>query len=481
MPVVLRILGALALALAAPVPALAGAVTVREPAYGLPHIFADTDLELARENGREIAKDRLAQLVLLARVGRGTLYQAFSSLSADTIESDLEARLTGYTSSELNQMYERLPARARSLVLEYCRGVNDTIEAVYAGALREPVEVALLRGLGLEADLFGNATDVSDQVDPFYRAPGGADPEHPLAGFQFTPEMALAIAVLEVRNFGFNSFEEDRRLAELQALVGKHGDAAGAEIWRDLNFLNDPLAPASVPDPATPGYGGPLARREAAPPARREAAPPALAAVPRPGPAEQARRFPRRDWAAARAERAAAEARRAALAARLGAWPKLGSYAWVIGGSRSATGNPWLGGFPQTGIQTPSIMHFAENRSRERIRAVGMEFAGGPYVLIGHTDTLAYTTTTAQLRVVDTFFERVVGESADALRYLDEGAPAPLSMRVETIRGGPFPDEPRVFWRSHARGASGGSRPVVDFLGDAEITAESGAGVPSSE
>ena len=448
--------------------ASADAVTVREPAYGLPHIFADTDVELARENGREIAKDRLAQLILLSRVGRGTLYQAFSALSADTIESDLEARLTGYTSSELNQMYERLPARARALVLEYCRGVNDTLEAVYAGTLLEPVELTLLRGLGLEADLFGNATDVSDQVDPFYRAPGGSDAEHPLAGFQFTPEMALAIAVLEVRNFGFNSFEEDRRLAELQALVAKHGDAAGTEIWRDLDFLNDPLAPASVPDPATPGYGGPLARRAAPAKALASASPAALS------PAERARRFPRRDWAAARAERDAAAERRAALAQRLGAWPKLGSYAWVIGASRSATGNPWVGGFPQTGIQTPSIMHFAENRSREKIRAIGMEFAGGPYVLIGQTDSVAYTTTTAQLRVVDTFFERVVGEASDTLRYVDEGTPAPLSMRIETIRGGSLPDEPRVFWRSHARGGSGGSRPVIDFLGDAEGTAESG-------
>ena len=28
-----------------------GAVTVREEAYGLPHIYADTDIELAREAG----------------------------------------------------------------------------------------------------------------------------------------------------------------------------------------------------------------------------------------------------------------------------------------------------------------------------------------------------------------------------------------------------------------------------------------------
>jgi acyl-homoserine lactone acylase PvdQ len=53
-----------------------GAVTVREPAFDLPHIYADTDLELARETGREIAKDRLDQLIIMARVGRGTLYQA---------------------------------------------------------------------------------------------------------------------------------------------------------------------------------------------------------------------------------------------------------------------------------------------------------------------------------------------------------------------------------------------------------------------
>ena len=50
------------------------AATVREPAYGLPHFWAETDVELARENGREIAKDRLGQMILLARVdGEGVI------------------------------------------------------------------------------------------------------------------------------------------------------------------------------------------------------------------------------------------------------------------------------------------------------------------------------------------------------------------------------------------------------------------------
>src|SRR5262245_65562788 len=101
----------------------AAAVTVREPAFGLPHIFADTDAELARENGREIAKDRLGQIILLARVGRGNLYQAFGGLDPSRINDDIDARQTGYTSSELNRMYQNLPQRERDTLLEYCKGV----------------------------------------------------------------------------------------------------------------------------------------------------------------------------------------------------------------------------------------------------------------------------------------------------------------------------------------------------------------------
>ena len=190
-----------------------GAITFREPAFGLPHIFADTDLELAREYGRESAKDRLGQLVLLVRVGRGTLFQAFGLLLPATFNDDVGARRAGYTSSELNNMFDKLPASEQAQILEYAKGVNDTIEEVYAGNLPEPVEVGLLRSLGLGDDLFGNATNISDQVDPHYLAPGGADPERPNAGFQFTPEQAIAIAVLQVRSFGSESFGEASRLS----------------------------------------------------------------------------------------------------------------------------------------------------------------------------------------------------------------------------------------------------------------------------
>ncbi len=67
-----------------PATASPGVVVFREPAFGLPHIYADTDLELAREAGRQAAKDRLGQLVLVARVARGTLFQAVGILDPGT-------------------------------------------------------------------------------------------------------------------------------------------------------------------------------------------------------------------------------------------------------------------------------------------------------------------------------------------------------------------------------------------------------------
>ena len=437
--------------------AAARASTLREPAFGLPHFYASTDVDLARENGREIAKDRLGQIILLARVGRGSLYQVFGALDPSTLQDDIEARRTGYTSSELNNMYAKLPEREREILWAYCEGVNDTIEDVYAGRSPEPLEVNLLRALNFGADLFGNATKISDQVDPNYRAPGGADAQRPNAGFQFTPEMAIAIGVLEVRNFGLESFDEPSRLAELQALVDKHGGEAGSQIWDDLNFLNDPLAPVTVPDPTTPGYGGPLADRQ------RSSQQLASAAKSHPG----------YDYLEAARQREEAARHREEFARRWGAWPKMGSYGWIIAGSRSETGYPWLGGFPQTGIQTPSIMHFAENRTEQGIGAVGMEFAGAPFILIGHTDHAAWTTTTAQLRTVDTFFEELTNENTDILRYNDEGTTAELVPRTEVFHGAV--EVQRVFWRSHARHGNGGSRSIVTFLGDVNGTAASGS------
>jgi hypothetical protein len=454
----------------------AASMTALEPRWGTPHIYADTDLELGYAAGRQAAKDRLVQLILFARAGRGTLSQAFGGLDPGFLNDDVDARREAYTSSELNRMYDNMPALMRAMLLEYCKGVNDVIEEIYAGSLPMPLEINLLQFLTLEADLFGNATNISDQVDPFYLPPGGADPLRPLAGFQYTPEMAVSVGVIQIRRFGAASFNEDSRFGELQALIGTLGMTAGTEVWRDLNFLNDPLAPVTVPDATTPGFGGPLAAIEVD---GEDAVVDASDASPDDSPknalAQYAARFPDHDYVRSADARAERFEERKARGKKWGAWMQLGSYAWLIAANRSDTGNPWLGGFPQMGIQTPSIMHFMELRSGETVGAMGMELVGAPLVLIGHNDNVAYTSTTAQLRVADTFFEEIVLEDNDTLRYNDEGTPAPMNSRTETIyvdNTGAF--AAYTFWRTHERGGNGGDRPVSEFLGDAEGTATSG-------
>jgi len=147
-----------------PAAASSGAVTVREPAFGLPHNCVTIDLELARE----VAKGRLGQLIFISRVARGTLYQAVGSLLLGSLNDDIRVRKEGCTSSELYDRFSKLPRREQALLLGYLRSINDTIDAIYAGEPPEPLEVSLLRRLGLGHDLFGNATNISDQVDPYY-------------------------------------------------------------------------------------------------------------------------------------------------------------------------------------------------------------------------------------------------------------------------------------------------------------------------
>lgn len=57
----------------ADIPGLSGAVSVRYDDRGVPHIFASTELDAYRALGYVVARDRLFQLDLQARVGAGTL------------------------------------------------------------------------------------------------------------------------------------------------------------------------------------------------------------------------------------------------------------------------------------------------------------------------------------------------------------------------------------------------------------------------
>ena len=478
---------ALALAVASAVVLLAAdarasAVTVREPAFDIPHIHADTDAELFFEYGRQAARDRLGQFVLIARFARGTAAGLFG---AGSLGSDIGTRSLQYSSSELNDMFAKLPPQSQAAIDAYAAGVNAEIIAVLSGPLGSmPVEVGTAVALGQGDNLFGNKNNLSDQVDPGYS---------PLT--QFTRELTVAITVLQTRDFGSSSGlgNEFNNLENLLRLQAKFGPLDGFQVFNDLHFVNDPLSPVSVPDPTTPGFGGPLSARASESPLLR-----LFAWLPGAGGLRETLTsllFPVEDEAGKAAARkplphyeyarvmnelhAQAEAREEHIRS-MSAWPAMGSYMWAIDGSRSKRGDPWLAGMPQTGVQTPSIMHAVELSSAEgtsnRVQAVGMAFVGAPAILIGHTPNVAWTTTTAGLKNTSLVAEVIIGENTDSARYDDEGTPIPMAKRTEAFEVLFAAPQARTFFRTHVRLGNGGSRPVAAFVGDVDGTAGPGSG-----
>jgi hypothetical protein len=482
----------------------AASYVVREPAYDIPHIHADTDAELYFEYGRQDAKDRLGQFVILTRAARGTLAQLFGSGS---VGSDVGTRGPAYSSKELNDMFAKLPADAQAAIDNYCAGANAEINAVLSGPTSAmPTEVFTAVAVGLGANLFGNATNISDQVDPGYSPTS-----------QFTRELSIANAILQVRNFGSSSGfgNEFSNLTALNGLIAKFGVSTGTAVWNDIFITNDPLSPVSVPDPTTPGFGGPLAQAPISRGTMYAAVTKPLAhivAAVRPTSREarelggmlaslfvpngnkdlavvaasdaaliDAKALPKYDYQTVMAKLEGDRAEREAHLRKIGAYPYIGSYMWLLDGARAHGGDPWLGGFPQTGIQTPSIMHVIEASSAEgtdhRVSAVGMTFIGAPSVLIGHTNNVAFTTTTAGLKNTNLIGEAIVNETTDNARYFDGplGAPVQLAKRNETINVLFAAPQVHTFFRSKVRLANGGSRPIASFIADRVATAAAGS------
>ncbi|WP_460406167.1 penicillin acylase family protein [Actinophytocola sediminis] len=117
----------------------------------------------------------------------------------------------------------------------------------------------------------------------------------------------------------------------------------------------------------------------------------------------------------------------------------VGSNSWVIGGSRTASGQPILANDPHLAPQLPSTWYQAGLHCRAVTEdcpfdVSGFGFAGMPGVVIGHNADIAWGLTDLSADVSDLYLERVRDD-----RYELDGAQLPLTTREETIEvaGGP--------------------------------------------
>ncbi len=324
-------------------------VSVMRDDRGVWFVTGGTLADAFDQMGYQVATDRLWQMELYRRSARGTLAEVFGP---DYLQDDILARTIAYTDDELMDQFARLSADARTMVRAYVQGINRRIAEVTADPSQLPFE---FKALGAQLG------------ESFVPAP-------------WTVTDVLAWLVMLERNFDPEALHTGQldNAAMLQAFQAAFGAEQGAAMFADLRWINDPAAQTYIPA----GDGAVAAR----------------AAVP----AWDARRF-RHLRAAARGLRGEFEGRIERLE-RIGARVKMGSYAWVVSGAKTASGHPIIYSGPQMGFSVPPIV--LEGSIRTLGYSVsGMTVPGIPGIIIGRTPHHAWSMQVGHAHTTDLYLE----------------------------------------------------------------------------
>ena len=337
-------------------------VTTTRDAQGIWFIEGGTLYEVMEAMGYAVAQDRLWQMDLQRRQGRGTLS---ALLGPSQIPSDVFLRTISHTDAELDGFFADLSEDAQTLLTGYTDGVNRRINEFYAGAwMSMPYEYWLL---GLQSVLAG--------------------PGLPVLPEPFTVNDTMSWLILLQRNFdpegrpGATGQLDNAVL--IQTFLAVYGDPdpnVALAMFADLRWINDPGAQTMIP-------GG---------------AKSATNQLPDLALAERFRSMPNLEAATQRIKARAEGYHRAMEALQVDA--KMGSYAWAVAGDKTASGNPTVYSGPQMGFSTPSIV------AEGSIRGGGLDVSGMtgpriPFIIIGRTPHHAWSMQVGHAHTVDYFLE----------------------------------------------------------------------------
>ena len=354
---------------------LGGQVDVRYDDRGVPHIFADQELDAYRALGWVHARDRLFQMELTQRATAGTLAEL---VGARALPLDRISRQRGLAAAA-DAKWAAMPADApaRVMITAYMEGVNDWVRGAHAEDL--PVEYKLL---GAKPRLF-------EPRDTYY----------------LLMQMALTLSFQD----------EELRRGAIEAMIGPEA----ADALFPVNApIQEPIQP--VPGRIAPRYAG------SAFPAPRLATGKAVA---------EASRY----LDAARQVAGVIPDEPRAGDPLTGVRPELtrgeavvGSNNWAVAPQRSASGHALLSGDPHLGLTLPSIWY------EVHIVAGGLDLYGvslplSPIVPIGFNRDVAWTATNTGADVMD-FYAETVDDSVAPTRYRLDGEWRPLTLRVEEYR-----------------------------------------------
>jgi len=319
--------------------------------------FVDARLNDAFEAmGYAVATDRLWQGELYRRQARGRLAEIFGSSQLGT---DIFMRTIGYTDDELQEGFEALDPDIRAVISGYVAGFNRRIAEIKADSSLLPFEFVMMGGL------MPRDWEVEDILAWLALLQRSFDPE--------------ALGQTQIENVAlFQTL-----LAEFQVDTNGNGVPDGLDMFEDLRWLNDPDALTYIPEEETATSG--LMKMGSRP------------------------LFKRTNSFSANFGKAAKNMVKirenvVKKLKKINAFVKMGSYAWTVAGTKTASGNPIIYSGPQMGFSVPSIVLEGSIRAAG-LNVSGMTVTGIPGIIIGRTPHHAWSMQVANAHTTDYYIE----------------------------------------------------------------------------
>jgi penicillin G amidase len=370
-------------------------VEVFRDAQGVPHIRAQSLDDLMFAQGYVTAQDRLWQMDLSRRLAKGELAEVFGER---VLAMDIENRKLGFREAAERGVQE-LDAESGRVVDAYAQGVNAFISTHRD---RLPIEFTLLNYKPRSwsaADSLGVALNMAKNLNTSWRTDVMRERIRSLVAPQlyadlFPDRSAMDHPVAEPVTVAAASQQRiaDCRLpiADWKRRVGK----PPGPFNNSSTIVDEPIFQSSIV-PAGRDQSSILLD-------------PTLAAL---------------------------------VSAEDDSDFALGSNNWVVSGAHTASGKPLLANDPHLGHSIPSVWTMVELEA-PGLHVAGVALPGGPLVIIGHNERIAWGMTNTSPDVQDVYLEDF--NPSDGTRYRHNGQWEKAELREEAIKVRGHSDYPLV-------------------------------------
>jgi len=384
----------------APAPAPSTVTTTRD-AKGVWFIAGseqDRLYDVFEAMGYAVATDRLWQAETFRRTAQGRLAEIFG---ATQLAQDKLVRTTGYSDQELQNGFASMDAEAQGVINGYVAGFNRRIADIRKDPSLLPFEFAAV-----------GITSVTLE--------------------DWTYKDVLTWASVLSRNFDPEAQKQGQidNAALYQGLVAAYGADQGTRMFEDLRWINDPDALTYIPKPLRVSKTAEL--QESA----EEVRSPLMQNPPS---------FPdMREVAQSMAE---VRSEIDENLKKINAYVKMGSYAWAIKGSKTASGNPIVYSGPQMGFTVPSIIGEGSIRAAG-LNISGMHVAGLPGIVIGRTPHHAWSMQVGHAHTVDYYMESAAAMTLHRTDTIKVKGAADVALPIyRTARGPVINANPVISWK----------------------------------